>query len=214
MQEVSVITQARSLIESLGTGHPVVSTEVVHEIPFFGKVIKQVRDVHGTPTEYFNILRQFGWAVTFGVTDSLMVPTLIQWKPGHNHGGWELPPGGIGKIAEDAPLELILEKTQTAYQKETGYGEGTWEYLGHVIIETGKYRGATPNSRGLLAHLFIAKNLHKIQEPKHASNEIIHPLEVPLSDFRQVLESGLFTEESVVPCSYKALIRLGKLHWT
>lgn len=210
----NIVTEAKELMESWGNGWPVISTDEYASVPFFGKVLKQVRDVNGKQEEYYNILRHFGWSVAFGVTMLKEVPTLIQWKPGVNKGSWELPPGGIGKIAEEASLETILERTKEVYQRETGYGGGIWTYLGHIMIETGKYRGATADSHGLEAHLWLAESLKKVGEFKHAPEEKIRLLQVRLNDFRDVLDCGLFVEESAVACAYKALLKLGHLSWS
>lgn len=164
--------------------------------------------------DYYTLLRHFGWSVVFGVTSDEQTITIIQWKPGVNKSSWELPPGGIGKIEEETSFDLIQEKTKDFYQKETGYGRGKWQYLGSVEIETGKYRGATSKSQGFKAHLWLATGLKKISETHHEPEEKIIPLLVPLKEFREVLESGLFVETSAVCCSLRALIKLGYLSWT
>ncbi|MCK4781626.1 hypothetical protein KAS79_01730 [Candidatus Parcubacteria bacterium] len=210
--EKDIVRKAKEIMEMDGLKEwPVVSTEIVKTIPYFGKVIKQIRNVNGEMMDYYNILRHFGWSVTFGVTADNQVLTLIQWKPGVNQASWELPPGGIGKIDEEAELDLIQEKTKEFYQKETGYGNGKWKYLGYVIIETGKYRGATVNSHGLKAHLWLATELEKISDTTHAAEEKITMLPVPLNEFMKVLDSGMFVETSAVCCAYKALLKLGIL---
>ena len=137
---------------------------------------------------------------------------MSQWKPGVNCASWELPPGGIGKLGKDETAEEILTKTQESYTKETGYGNGIWTNLGRVGIETGKYRGADANDHGLFAHLFLATDLEQIAEARQPNpNEIMETIMVPIDEFLEVLESGLFTEASAVPCAYKALIKLGLL---
>ncbi|OGY79735.1 MAG: hypothetical protein A3B74_01675 [Candidatus Kerfeldbacteria bacterium RIFCSPHIGHO2_02_FULL_42_14] len=145
------------------------------------------------------------------------VVTLCQWKPGMNQASWELPPGGIGKIdSKTTEVEKveIMERTKQAYLKETGLGDGNFQYLGHIMIEIGKYRGATPDDHGLRAHLFLATELQRVQDARKPNpNEIMETLMVPLDEFQQVLSSGLFVEESAVACAYKALIELGFLHW-
>lgn len=210
----SIVATAKELMDSWGSGWPIVSTEEYTSVPFFGKVLKQVRDVNGKYEEYYNILRCFGWSVAFGITTLKEVLTLIQWKPGVNMGLWELPPGGIGKIDEEVSLETILEKTKEIYERETGYGMGVWTYLGHIMIETGKYRGATSDSHGLKAHLWLAEGLERIGNFNHLAEEKIRLLPVRLIDFKDVLDSGLFTEESAVACAYKALLRIGHLSWS
>lgn len=214
--ESDVIHRARALMEDPALqGHPVVGRgEVVDpEIPFFGRVLHERRQTPAGVLDYYAILRHFGWSVVFGVTTSGEVPTLIQWKHGHNRAGWELPPGGIGKIEEDAPLEAIEARTRATYLAETGYGGGTWTPLGHDIVETGKYRGATPDSHGLRAHYFLAEGLERLRDPNPRPEEQLVQLMVPLAEWPAVLESGLFTEISAVSCAYRALLRLRALRW-
>ena len=200
------------------------------KIPFFGQTVDYKLKTGNGIEDYTSILRHFGGAVVFGITvtdrgltydrdhpDDNWVKegiTLCQWKPGVNQASWELSPGGIGKISSNATLEEITQKTKEVYLKETGYTSDRWNYLGHIMIETGKYRGASPDDHGLKAHLFMATHLQKIGfARKPAPNEIMETLMVPLDEFKSVLDSGLFAEESAVACAYKALIKLGNLQW-
>lgn len=184
------------------------------KIPFFGSTINYRLQTGNGVEEYTSIIRTFGWAVVFGVTSQEEVLTLCQWKPGLNQASWELPPGGMGELAFKATDEEILVQTQKMYQKETGYGQGRWHDLGHILIETGKYRGAGPEDHGLKAYLFLAQDLKQVHPSReHNPNEIMETILVPLVEFRDVLESGLFVEESAVACAYKALLQLGYLRW-
>lgn len=210
-----VVKRARELLQNKwGEGWPIIGRKTFAKIPFYGEVVEETRLVKGVEKPYFPIVRQSGWAVVFGVSfDERDVLTLIQWKPGVNRGSWELPPGGIGSFMEDAPIKTILERTKEIYRKETGYGDGEWIHLDHIAIETGMYRGATVDSHGFRAHLFLADGLRRISGTEHQQNEMIELFPVPLQEFRQVLESGLFVEESAVVCAYKALVKLGFLTW-
>ena len=192
-------------------------TELLPKIPFFGQPIHYVLETTTGLEDYYSILRHFGWSVVFGITEDDNILTLVQWKPGVNEASWELPPGGIGKINQNASLEEILDKTKEFYLKETGYtsDEFNWTYLGHTMIETGKFRGADEYGNGLPAHMFMATGLKKIQDARQpAPNEIMETLEIPLEDFQDVIESGLFKETSALSCALLALIQLGKLRWT
>lgn len=182
------------------------------KIPFFGQVLQYTLETGNGHEDYFSIIRHFGWAVVFAVNTEEKVITLVQWKPGVNQASWELAPGGIGKISPGTSVSEIQGITQKMFLNETGYGEGSWDYLGKVVIETGKYRGSGTNDHGLFAHLFLASGVvmkTKARQPNR--NEIIENLEVPLGDFLNILESGYFTETSAVACAYKALVKLGKL---
>lgn len=212
-------------------GWPVVGQpELGAKIPFFGQTLNYRLQTGNGTEDYTSILRHFGWAVVFGVAHlqerwppntyppvdyDLNVVTLCQWKPGVNQASWELPPGGIGKIDATATIDEITEKTSQAYLKETGFGGGNFKHLGHIMIETGKYRGAGPDDHGLKAHLFLATGLEWVQAARKPNpNEIMETILVPLNEFRQVLASDLFTEDSAVACAYKALLTLGLLEWT
>lgn len=196
-------------------GWPIVGEyKLGNKIPFFGQVVEYVLRTGNGDEDYVSLIRHFGWVVVFGVNEKNKVITLVQWKPGVNRASWELPPGGIGKINPGASYAEILEKTQEIYLRETGYGGGEWQYLNKVLIETGKYRGAGPSDHGLPAHMILATNLQKKHNARQPNrNEIMETLEVPLDDFRSVLESGLFQEASAVPCALLSLIKLGMLKW-
>lgn len=185
------------------------------KIPFFGQVLEYTLKTGNGNEDYYSLIRNFGWAVAFGVTKNEKVITLVQWKPGLNKASWELPPGGIGKIAPGTSISEITEKTKEAYLYETGYANGNWTFLNSVLVETGKYRGPGPNDHGLPAYLFLATDLEQIQNARQPNrNEIMETLEVPLNEFQQIIDSGLFEEVSAVPCALYALIKLGKLKWT
>jgi hypothetical protein len=213
---VTAISRFRALAaEPRFRGWPLVGDYRPGEkIPFFGQQLHYTLRTGNGDEDYTSLIRHFGWCVTFGITTEKKVITLVQWKPGANQAGWELPPGGIGKIAPGASLAEITDKTREIYLKETGYGQGDWSYLGKVLIETGKYRGAGPDDHGLPAHLFLAEGLIRQADARQPNrNEIIETLEVPLEEFPEVLASGLFVEASAVPCALLALMRLGKLTW-
>lgn len=196
-------------------GWPVVGEILTGEnIHFFGSTIKYKLQTGNGIEDYTSIIRTFGWAITFGVNRHNEVITLCQWKPGVNQASWELPPGGIGKIESGTSVEKITEISKEIYLKETGYGNGNWEYLGNIKIETAKYRGASVEDHGLPAHLFLATDLEQLQGKRNPNqNEIIETILVPLHEFRQVLESGLFDEASCVPCALLSLLKLKKLKW-
>ena len=184
------------------------------KIPFFGQILQYTLNTGNGHEDYFSIIRHFGWSVVFAVNTEGKVITLVQWKPGVNQASWELAPGGIGKISPGASLAEIKTTTEQVFLKETGYGDGDWDYLGHLIIETGKYRGSGPNDHGLPAHLFLANGVIKKQDARQPNrNEIIETLEVPLEDFGEILSSDYFVETSAVACAYRALIKLNKLQW-
>lgn len=193
-------------------GWPMVGEPTLGEkIPFFGQtLLYKLRTGNGVE-DYASIIRHFGWSVCFGITKRREVITLVQWKPGVNQASWELPPGGIGKIAPGTTMAEIQATSESVYLKETGYGNGRWTYLGHLMIETGKYRGAGPEDHGLPAHLYMAEDLEKVQDARHPNrNEIMETLMVPLDEFEKVIDSGLFTEASALPCVLLALRKLAK----
>ncbi len=196
-------------------GWPVVGEpQIGAEIPSFGRTLDYHLETDGGVEPYTAILRNSGRAVCFGLTVDMDVVTLCQWKPGVNQASWELPPGDVGKIAPDATIGAIAEQTRRVYLAETGYGHGIWVYLGHILIETGKYRGASPDDHGFKAHLFLASGLEEVQEGKQSRpNKIMRTLKVPLVEWKEVLDSGLFVEESAVACAYKALVRMDLLRW-
>jgi hypothetical protein len=211
-ENMSSIEKFRDLAEqNRFKGWPVIGEpELGQKIPFFGQVLHYTLQTGNGPEGYASILRHFGWSVVFGVTEKKEVITLCQWKPGVNQASWELPPGGIGKIDPKATVEEITQKTRDTYLKETGFDSGKFGYLGNVLIETGKFRGAKPDDHGLPAHLFLATDLVQIQHARNPNpNEIMETLFVPLSEFPEVLDSGLFNETSAVACAYKALIKIG-----
>lgn len=191
-------------------GWPMVGNPVFGEkIPFFGQTMTYRLRTGNGEEEYTSIIRHFGWAGCFGVTKDNEVVTLVQWKPGVNTASWELPPGGIGRIDPGASREEILATTKSVYLKETGFGNGEWSYLGNSLVETGKYRGAGQNDHGLPAHMFLATGLERIADARQPNrNEIMETLMVPLNEFNEVIDSGLFNEISALTCALLALRKL------
>lgn len=192
------------------SGWPVVGQATLGEkIPFFGQTLSYKLRTGNGVEEYTSIIRNFGWAVCFGVTKDNKVITLVQWKPGVNTASWELPPGGIGRIDPGVFKEEILATTKAVYLKETGFGSGDWSYLGNGMVETGKYRGAGPNDHGLPAHFFLATGLERQADARQPNrNEIMETLFVPIEEFDEVIDSGLFNEVSALTCALLALRKL------
>lgn len=194
-------------------GWPIVGEPTLGEkIPFFGQTLNYQLKTGNGIEDYTSVIRHFGWAVVFGVTEIAgvkQVITLVQWKPGVNCASWELSPGGIGRFESTKGIEY---ETKKSYLKETGYGGGVFKYLGHVMIETGKFRGADANDHGLPAHMFLATDLVHLQDARNPeANEIMETLMVPLCEFKDILKTNLFVETSAVACAYKALVELGEL---
>ena len=110
--------------------------------------------------------------------------------------------------------EELLAKTKKIFLRETGYGNGNWDYLGNTIIESAKYIGAQITDHGFPAHMFLATDLEHIQEARsHRPEEIIETLLVPLDEWKEIMASKKFKESSAHSCAYEALIKLGKLKW-
>lgn len=191
-------------------GWPLVGKpELGHKIPFFGQELNYELETGNGVEKYTSLIRHFGWVVVFGVTNDNQVITLAQWKPGLNQADWVLPPGGIGRVKSDISPEELLSRTQEFCLKETGYGGGTWTYLGNVLIETGKFRGSSPDDHGLPAHMYIAVDLEEKQEARKPNlNEIMETIMVPLDEFDEVIHSKLFKECSSLPCALLALDEL------
>ncbi len=191
-------------------GWPLVGEPVLGvQIPFLGQVLNYTLRTPDGDQEYTSLLRHFGWAEVFGITTQNEVVTLVQWKPGVNQASWELPPGGIGRVPPGMEEEELVNRTSDAFLRETGYGGGLWHKLGHVMIETGKYRGVDPDDHGLPAHLFLAMGLEKVQAARQpAANEIMETLMVPLEEFDAVIDSREFVETSAVACALLALRHL------
>ena len=180
------------------------------KIPFFGETIEYQLQTGNGVEDYTSLLRRFGWVVCFGITRDLKVITGIQWKPGINRAEWDFPPGGIGRVSKDTSQEEILTRSQEAYLRETGYGNGEWTYLGHVMIDSGKFRGADPDDHGFPAYMYLATGLEKVSEARKPNpNEIIETLLVPLEEFPDVAMSAEFDEASGKPCALMALKTLG-----
>ncbi|MFA6476195.1 MAG: hypothetical protein WCV68_02135 [Candidatus Paceibacterota bacterium] len=196
-----------------GYGFPLVGEpELFVDIPWYGEVWKEIRREPDDPTHaWYPIVRKFGWAVALCVTKDGYVPTLCQRKNGVGV-SWELPPGGVRAFNDlvNPTEDDYLAAVQAAYLKETGFGGGKWQSLGHVTIESGKYRGPTMDSHGLKARLYLATDIEPVAEARSpGSNEVMETIMVPVADFYEVLESRRFNECSAVSCAYKALRVLG-----
>ena len=193
-------------------GWPLVgSYEPKEKIPFFGQVLHYRLNTGNGVEDYYSLLRHFGWSVVFGITADGNVLTKAQWKPGINGIEWGFAPGGIGRVKSDISQEELLAKTQEYYLRETGYSGGSWKYLGYILIETGKYRGASPEDHGFRAHLYMATGLVQNAEARKPNpNELMENLPVPLNEFDDVIDSGLWVEESAVACTLLSLRKISR----
>ena len=90
-------------------------------------------------------------------------------------------PGGTGN-GDEKPLEAI----QRELLEETGY-TGDFQFV------TTDYRGATSDR---ISYNFVATNCYKMQEPMLDEEEIIEPVLMSLTQFRDHLRNGQLTDVS------------------
>jgi len=115
-----------------------------------------------------------------------------QFRPGPKKIFTELVAGLVdkGEKPVDAAKRELLE--------ETGY-TGDLEFVTKVYID-----GYSDVTR----HVYIAKNCHKVAEPKLDPSEFLETVLIPLKEYRQIIKKGLSTNTE---SAYIALDYLGEL---
>jgi ADP-ribose pyrophosphatase len=195
----------RRVILTLGTAHApgrsgsIMASlwEKVDETPYrlqagFGKIIlKTFRLPHGEVSHY-DIKDQGAVVCVLALTPENKVILAQQFRPGPEQLLLEMPGGCVdaGEAPEVAIRRELLE--------ETGY-TGSFHFAGT------NYHCGYSNA---VRHNFIATGCTKIQEPHRYDVKVIEVVEMPLSEFRDLLRSGRMTN---IDGGYMCLDVLGLL---
>jgi len=152
----------------------------------YRQIVKREYSMPDGSTHDFEIIIAKQTAVIIGITTKNNIVLAEQYRPGPEKTLRELPGGAVD------PGETIATAAAREFLEETGY-TGDFAYIGS------HYEGAYSTC---VRNVFVAKNCHKIADPKSDDTEFIEPLEMSLPEFRQHLRSGELTD---VSAGYMAL---------
>lgn len=195
--------------ERVGNG-PVILTEVpMSEIPYFGTVVRQVRE--GMENPFYLIDRTLGtWVVTAAFRHDGCLLIQPQFKNGVSEVTIELPPGGCGQPVEDDP-QLVIAQAADVFTRETGYAyyRSRVEYMGWINVDDQKMRVTLPDGthRPLKAHLLFAPDIIQVGDPKPKPTEFYEHIWVRPDEFGELIDSPYLVEASARACLEMAFRR-------
>lgn len=214
---VNNIEEIKMVMEETGNYFPKnQESEKVFDIPFFGSVVKELRQVRSGETIEFHVLaRKFGWASALVRNANGEFIILVQPKPATLGPVLEFPAGGIGSQDKSLTKLEIIDRTSKFVLAETGYKPRTMNYLGHSLIETGKEFDPFANEnemefgsgRGVKAHLIFMDQAELIQEPQISSTDIIRQILVSKELLFELVRNNVLRETSAINCFTLALMQ-------
>ncbi len=135
-----------------------------------------VRMPNGVEMPEYHILEYPNWACVVALTDQDEVVMVEQYRYGIDEITLELPGGAL------EPNEDILLGIQRELLEETGYVAENWTYLGPCAPDPSRH---TNN-----AHLFFARQAHRVQHQTLDESEDLYVRLVPVQTLLQKADTG------------------------
>ncbi len=153
-------------------------SEAGPELPLFGVRFDTMR--HPTSSEEFQrlVLEAPDWVTVVAVTTDAKIVMVEQYRFGVGDLTLE-PVGGLIDPGEDS-----LGAARRELLEETGFGEGTWRYLGSVQ--------ANPAIHNNLCHHWLVDDVVEVQAPAPDSGEAIRVHLMTLDEVREAITVGRF----------------------
>lgn len=144
----------------------------------FRKMIKRKYKLPDGRTDEYDIKDEGNSACVLALTPDNKIILAKQFRPGPEKVLMELPGGAVNK--DEIPEETIKRE----FLEETGF---TGEF--HLVNTCWN---CAYSDR--VTYNFVATNCKKVQEPTLDENEFIDVVELPLEEFKKLLQSGELTD--------------------
>lgn len=144
----------------------------------FRKMIKRKYKLPDGRIDEYDIKDDGPVVCLLAVTADQKIILAKQFRPGPEKVLLELP-GGLVDLGEKPEKAIKRE-----FLEETGY-TGEFHFINTCWTDGYSNR---------LTYNFVAKNCKKIQVPSNDENEFIEVIELPLPEFKQLLQSGELTD--------------------
>lgn len=132
---------------------------------------------NGEILENYYVMEYPDWVTVIALTRDLKLVMVDQYRHALGLVGTELPAGVIDDVDPDP---LFAAKRELL--EETGFGNGEWESYMQI--------SANPGTHTNMNHIFLARNVEKIQEQELDRTEDIHVKLMDINDVKNLLEQN------------------------
>jgi ADP-ribose pyrophosphatase len=154
------------------------ASDVGPELPLFRVRLDTMQ--HPTSEQEFQrlVLEAPDWITVVAVTADRKIVMVEQYR----FGVGDLTIEPVGGIVD--PGEAPLDAAKRELLEETGFGEGSWRYLGSVQ--------ANPAIHNNLCHHWLAEGVVEVQAPTPDAGEVIRVHRMSLDEVREAIAAGTF----------------------
>ena len=156
------------------------------------RVFSTRRDVSVSPVtgkeHDFYVIEAPDWINVVAITPDDQIVLIKQYRHGIQSVTLEIPGGMVD------PGESPLEAAKRELLEETGYGSDDWVFTGMVH--------PNPAIQNNSCHMFLAKDVIRVQEPNFEGTEDIDSLLAPAGQIPNLVAEGKITHSLVIGAFY------------
>lgn len=145
--------------------------------PWFTVRVDKVQLPNKKVLDNYYVLEYPEWACIIALTKSNQIVMVEQYRHAIGKIGLELPAGVVDN--EDSNV-MVAAKRELL--EETGYGNGEWDSFMTI--------SANPGTHSNLAHIFLARNVEFIQNPKLDDTEEINVHLLEIEELKKALSEN------------------------
>ena len=156
------------------------------------RVFSTRRDISLSPVtgkdHDFYIIEAPDWINVVATTSDNQIVLIKQYRHGTQSVTLEIPGGMVD------PGESPLEAARRELLEETGYASNEWIFIGKVH--------PNPAIQNNTCHMFLAKDVKKVQEPNFEGTEDIVSFLTPAKEIPNLVAEGKITHSLVIGAFY------------
>lgn len=175
----------------------VLKDKKVYETPIFSLNEKKVLPDESENPALFYVINAPEWINVIALTAEKEIVLVEQYRHGIHESTLEIP-GGMVDAGENP-----MQAAKRELLEETGYSSSEWEKMGKT--------SSNPAIISNFTHLYLAKNCIKTDEISLDGHEDIEVHVVPLSEFLNLVESGVVHHAIVLAAVSKLLLKYPEL---
>ncbi|MBI2486720.1 MAG: NUDIX hydrolase [Deltaproteobacteria bacterium] len=165
------------------------------------RVFSTRRDISLSPVtgkdHDFYVIEAPDWINVVAITPDEQIVLIKQYRHGTQSVTLEIPGGMVD------PGESPLEAAKRELLEETGYTSNEWIFIGKVH--------PNPAIQNNTCHMFLAKDVKKVQEPNFEGTEDIVSFLTPAKEIPNLVAEGNITHSLVIGAFYRYCLHNGSV---